>query len=282
MSTVLRNEQEAAEKERALKERLYALPSVLLGYSGGVDSTYLGSVAVEVLGSERVLAVVGRSPSLAAPQAAMAREMAERCRLPLLEVDTHELSDPRYVANPANRCYFCKAELWAVLGALARERELAVVLDGTNADDLADWRPGARAAEENGVRSPLAEVGLTKNEIRFLSHARNLPTWSLPAAPCLSSRLPYGTEVTTERLRQVERAEAAIRRLGVRGDLRVRYHGDLARVELPAAELSSWIEPAALRRLGEAVRGAGFSRLALDLRGFRSGSLNVLEGVSAA
>ncbi len=276
------SEQEAADKEHALMEWLYAVPSVLLGYSGGVDSTYLGSVAVDVLGPERVMAVVGRSPSLAAEQSVLAREVARRCGLPLLEVDTHELSDARYVANPANRCYFCKTELWAVLGALARERGFSVVLDGTNADDLADWRPGAQAAAEHGVCSPLAEVGLTKNEIRLLSHARDLPTWSLPAAPCLSSRLPYGTEVTPERLRQVERAEAAIRQLGVRGDLRVRYHGDLARVELPASELSDWIDRAAMLQLGQAVRGAGFSRLALDLGGFRSGSLNVLEGVSAA
>ncbi len=282
MSTLPPSDQRAGEKERALKHWLRSMPSVLLGFSGGVDSSYLGSVAVEVLGPDRTLAVLGRSPSLAQQQAVMAVEIAEQCGLPLLEVDTHELSDARYAANPANRCYFCKTELWTVLCELARQREFSVVLDGTNADDLSDWRPGAQAAAEHAVRSPLAEVGLTKSEIRLLSRARDLPTWSVPAAPCLSSRLPYGTEVTPERLGQIERAEAAIRELGVSGDLRVRYHGDLARVELPASQLRNWIDHAGLLKLTEAVRSAGFSRMALDMRGFRSGSLNVLEGVNAA
>jgi pyridinium-3,5-biscarboxylic acid mononucleotide sulfurtransferase len=269
-------------KEQALQAILQGMPSVLLGFSGGVDSAYLGAVALEALGPERMLAVVGRSASLAQEQWGMAREVAMRCGIPLIEADTGELEDPRYAANPVNRCYFCKHELWSVLGAIARERGIAVVLDGTNADDLTDWRPGALAAAESGVRSPLAEVGLTKDEIRLLSRARGLPTWSQPAAPCLSSRLPYGTAVTPQRLRQIERAEQAVRALGVRGDLRVRYHGELARVELPPELVGEWVRPDSLDRLTRVVREAGFKRVAVDLRGFRSGSLNVLEGVGAA
>jgi uncharacterized protein len=195
-------------------------------------------------------------------------------------VDTREQDDPRYAANPTDRCYFCKAELWARLVPLARERGMTIV-DGTNADDLADHRPGARAAAEHGVRSPLADAGLTKADIRARSAARGLPTASQPSSPCLASRLPYGTAVTPERLRAVERAEAALRALGVRGDLRVRYHGDLARVELAAAELDAWLAPPRLAGLRAAVRAAGFARVAVDLRGFRSGSLNVLAGVRA-
>ncbi len=284
MSSVPSPDLEAAAraKEQALIALLRSFDRVLLGYSGGVDSAYLGAVAADALGPWRVLPVVGRSPSLAADQWAIAREMAERSGLTLLEVDTHELSDPRYAANPSTRCYFCKTELWSVLRAVADDRGFGVILDGTNADDRSDWRPGAQAAAEHDVRSPLAEVGLSKAEIRLLSRVRGLPTWSQPAAPCLSSRIPYGTAVTVERLAQVERAESAIRALGVRGDLRVRHHGDLARIELAASELGRWLQPAAMRQLARAAREAGFARMTLDLRGFRSGSLNVLEGVTAA
>jgi uncharacterized protein len=196
-------------------------------------------------------------------------------------VDTDELHDPRYAANPTNRCYFCKSELWSRLLPVAAAHGLARVVDGTNADDLADHRPGAQAAREAGVRSPLAELGFTKADIRALSRARGLPTWQQPSSPCLSSRLPYGTGVTRERLHQVERAEAALRDLGIAGDLRVRYHEDLARVELGADELTRWLEPCRHAELREALLAAGFSRVAIDLRGFRSGSLNVLHGVGA-
>jgi uncharacterized protein len=168
------------------------------------------------------------------------------------------------------------------LGRLARERGIATLIDGTNADDLSDYRPGAQAAREHGVRSPLAELGITKAEIRYLSRERQIPTWAQPASPCLSSRLPYGTPVTFARLEEVGRAEQALRALGVRGDLRVRHHGELARVELSRNELGHWLMPERLRALRTAVRGAGFRRVAVDLRGFRSGSLNVLHGVTAA
>jgi len=269
-------------KEARLAAWLREQPSVLLGFSGGVDSAYLGCVALEALGAARVLAVIGRSPSYPDEQWSDARRIAERVGLAVLEVPTHEMDDPRYVANPSNRCYFCKAELWSVLRRVAAERGIAIVVDGTNADDLRDWRPGRDAAREHAVRSPLAEAGLTKDEIRALSRERGIPTWSKPSSPCLSSRLPYGTSVTIGRLRQVERAERALRALGVSGDLRVRHHGDLARVEMAAGELDAWLAPERRRAVRDAVRGAGFARVSLELRGFRSGSLNVLHGVSAA
>jgi len=226
--------------------------------------------------------VIGRSPTYPEVQWTTAREVARRFGLRVLEVDTREMDDPRYAANPANRCYFCKTELWSVLRRGAAEHGFATIVDGTNADDLGDWRPGAQAAREHAVRSPLAELGITKEEVRALSRERGIPTWAQPSSPCLASRLPYGTAVTLERLRQVERAEQALRALGVTGDLRVRHHGDVARVEMRPEELARWLDPERFAHLRRALRGAGFARAALDLRGFRSGSLNVLAGVTAA
>lgn len=272
----------AEDKERALATWLREQGSVLLGFSGGVDSAYLASVANETLGPERVLAVIGRSASYPEEQWRVARDVAARLGLPVAEIDTDEMDDPRYVANPSNRCYFCKSELWGKLAPLAQERGLAVVVDGTNADDIGGHRPGMRAAREHGVRSPLVEVGMTKRDIRERSRARGLPTWSQPSAPCLSSRLQYGLPVTAERLQQVERAERALRDLGISGDLRVRHHGDLARVELSRDMLALWLSPIPMRMITAAIRSAGFARVAIDLRGFRSGSLNILQEVTAA
>ena len=272
----------AEERERALITWLREQGSVLLGFSGGVDSAYLASVAVDALGAERVLAVIGRSPSYPEEQWQVARDVASHLGLHVEEIDTEEMDDPRYVSNPSNRCYFCKSELWSKLAPLARARGLAVVIDGTNADDIGGHRPGMRAAEEHGVRSPLVDVGMTKRDVRERSRARGLPTWSRPSAPCLSSRLQYGLSVTAERLRQVERAERGLRDLGIAGDLRVRHHGDLARVELARDMLSLWLAPIPMRMIIAAVRSAGFSRVTVDLRGFRSGSLNILHEVSAA
>jgi pyridinium-3,5-biscarboxylic acid mononucleotide sulfurtransferase len=269
------------DKERRLAEWLRARGSVLIGFSGGVDSAYLACVAVDVLGTRNVLAVIGKSASYPEAQWEAARNVARRFGVPVLEVDTEEIADPRYAANPTNRCYFCKSELWSRLTPIASAHGMACVIDGTNADDLGDYRPGARAAAEWGIQSPLAELGFAKTDIRELSRVRGLPTWRQPSAPCLSSRIPYGTAVTAERLRRIEAAEASLRALGIAGDLRVRFHGELARIELSPDELRRWLVPEASARLRGAIVAAGFFRVAIDLRGFRSGSLNVLGGVVA-
>ena len=271
-----------AAREAVLAAWLRGRGRVAIGYSGGVDSAYLAVVARRTLGADNTLAIIGRSASYPAEQWATARRVAESFAIEVLELDTDELNDPRYAANPSNRCYFCKSELWSKLVPLARARGYDTVIDGTNADDLGDYRPGAQAALEHTVTSPLAAVGFTKAEIRVRSRALGIPTWSQPSSPCLSSRLPYGTSVTPQRLGQVERAERALRALGITDDLRVRYHDDLARVELSRAALAVWLDPARLGELHAAVQSAGFARVALDLRGFRSGSLNVLHGVTAA
>jgi len=270
-----------AGKEADLASWLSARAPVAIGFSGGVDSAYLAVAARLALGPDRVLAIIGRSPSYPAAQWAAAREVARSFDIPVLELDTAELDDPRYAANPSNRCYFCKTELWSRVVPVARERGFDTVADGTNADDLSDWRPGAQAAREHGVASPLAEFGFTKQHIRDASKRLELPTWQQPSSPCLSSRLPYGIEVTPARLKQIERAESALRALGIAGDLRVRYHEDLARVELAADELPRWLEPRRFDALRDALVATGFERVSLDLRGFRSGSLNVLHGVGA-
>ena len=269
----------APARERELSAWLQEHESLLLGFSGGVDSAYLACVAIEALGPGRFLAVIGRSASYPAEQWQTARDVAARAGIEVLEVDTHEMDDPRYVANPTNRCYFCKSELWSVLERVRAERAIATIIDGTNADDLADHRPGKLAATEKAVRSPLAELGFTKNEIRELSRARGIPTWSQPSSPCLSSRLPYGTPVTVTRLSAVERAERALRGLGVSGNLRVRHHGETARVEMDLAELQRWSDAEASGKIAGAVRAAGFANVVIDPRGFRSGSLNVLAGI---
>jgi uncharacterized protein len=276
---VLASSASALLRERELIEWLRSHDSLLLGFSGGVDSAYLACVAIEAVGAARFLAVIGRSASYPAEQWQTARDVASRAGIEVLEVDTHEMDDPRYVANPTNRCYFCKSELWSVLERVRAERGIAMIIDGTNADDLSDHRPGKKAATEQGIRSPLAELGFTKDEIRELSRARGIPTWSQPSSPCLSSRLPYGTPVTVTRLSAVERAERALRDLGVSGNLRVRHHGDTARVEMDLAELALWSDDARAATLTSAVRAAGFADVVLDPRGFRSGSLNVLAGI---
>jgi uncharacterized protein len=276
------SEDAVLRKERALSHVLHQAGSVLVGFSGGVDSSYLAVMARECLGRSRMLAVLGRSPSVPDEQWRHAERFARAHDVPLRVVETAEVGDPRYAANPVNRCYFCKSVLWSTLGPIAREAGLAAVVDGTNADDVAEFRPGGQAGREAGVESPLALAGLTKADIRELSRRRGLATWSQPSSPCLASRIPYGTPVTIGRLGQVERAEAALRAMGIDGNLRVRHHGDLACVEIDASLLDRWMEPHNAERILTAMESAGFDRACLDLRGFRSGSLNVLEGVSAA
>lgn len=269
---------EQRAKEAALLAWFRAQGSALVGFSGGVDSAYLAIVAQDALG-DRALAVIGRSASYPAAQWETARRVAARFGVAVLEVDTDEMNDPRYAANPVNRCYFCKSELWSRLRPIAKARGLAVVVDGTNADDLGDHRPGRQAAAERDVRSPLAELGFTKADIRALSRARDIPTWAQPSSPCLSSRLPYGTAVTAERLAMVERAEAALRALGIAGDLRVRHFGETARVELAREALAEWSAPERRGAIERALRTAGYATVEIDPRGFRSGALNVLAGV---
>jgi uncharacterized protein len=256
-----------------LRDRVRGFPSALLGYSGGVDSALLAVVLYQELGPTRMLAVIGRSASYSEAQYRAATALAARFGIPLAEVATRELDDPAYLANPVNRCFHCKSELWSRLGAVARERGLAVVCDGTNADDLApgEHRPGHAAGVAAGVRAPLAESGLGKAAVREAARALGLPVWDAPAAPCLSSRVQYGIRITPRRLRQVEDAEAFLRELGVTGDLRVRHHGDRARVEA---------EPRWIAFLGDrmgAVRerfaALGFASVEVDPRGYRRGSL---------
>jgi len=280
IETTVPSDPSLVRREADLAAWLDARAQVAIGFSGGVDSAYLAVAARLTLGPDRVLAIIGRSASYPEAQWMAAREVARSFDVPVLELDTAELDDPRYAANPSNRCYFCKTELWSKLVPVARAQGFETVADGTNADDLADWRPGAQAAREHGVASPLADLGFTKQHIRDASRRLGVPTWRQPSSPCLSSRLPYGIAVTRARLEQIDRAEAALRAMGITGDLRVRYHEDLARVELGADELPQWLEPSRFETLREALLATGFARVALDLRGFRSGSLNVLEGVA--
>lgn len=254
-----------------LRSLVRTYPSALLGYSGGVDSAFLAVVLRQELGRDRTLAVIGRSASYPEGQFQTAVQIARQFDIPLYAVDTRELEDPRYLANPTNRCFFCKTELWSRLAPLASERGFAVVCDGTNADDLHEHRPGRAAGHRAGVHSPLAEAGLTKHDVRAAARELGLPNWEAPAAPCLSSRVQYGLTITPGRLHQVEAAEAYLRALGVRGDLRVRHLGDAARIEV-AAEWIPWLEEhrADIRRQ---LEGLGFARVDVDPRGYRRGSL---------
>jgi pyridinium-3,5-biscarboxylic acid mononucleotide sulfurtransferase len=259
------------QRMQQLRTILRECGSVCIGYSGGVDSVFLAWVALDTLGADRVLAVTGRSPSYPAVQHEIALDCAARFGIPHLEIDTDELQDPNYAANPSNRCYYCKSELWPKLREVARARQLLTVLDGSNADDAHDYRPGYLAAQENGVRSPLLEAGLTKQDIRTISRASGLPTWDLPASPCLSSRLPYGVGVTPLRLRQVEAAERILRENGFR-EFRVRHHEDCLRLEIAPVEIRKAInEAAALHTLLSPV---GVERVLLDVEGYRRGALN--------
>lgn len=277
MDRALADVRQASEPRLAdLRARLRALDGALVAFSGGVDSTFLLAVARQELGA-RVVALTAHSPAVPEAERREARALAAGLGVPHLEVESREGDDPGYVENSDQRCYFCKRELYRLCREAAAGRGLGAVVDGFNADDRRDHRPGHRAAEEAGVRSPLAEAGLGKAEVRAWSQALGLATWDKPQLACLASRLPYGTPVTPERLGQVERAEAAVRALGLRC-FRVRHHGEVARLEVAEDEL-----PAAFARRAElaaALKAAGFKAAALDLEPFRSGRLNELAGLT--
>lgn len=263
------------------RERLCALlmemDGVVIGYSGGCDSTLLAAVAREVLG-DRALCVMASSATYPPSEETEALETAERIGVPITRIHTDELQDEAFAANSPERCYFCKRELFGRLSEIARERGCRWVADGSNTNDLDDYRPGNRAASEFGVRSPLREAGLTKREIRELARRMGLPTWDKPALACLASRIPYGTRIEPGILLRLDEAESFLKGLGFR-QVRVRHHGDIARVEVEAEEIPRLAEAEIRRRVAEKFRELNYLYVALDLDGYRTGSLNAVLGV---
>ena len=265
---------ETAQRLTALETRIAQTGSLMVAYSGGVDSAFLAATAFRVLGS-RMLAVLADSPSLARRDLDEARAFAESLQMPLRVVATSELERPEYQRNDANRCFHCKDELFAVMGSLGAELGFAQIAYGMNADDTRDYRPGQRAAEQHAILAPLADAGLTKLDVRTLAKAAGYPLWDRPAAPCLSSRVEYGRTVTREVLEQVERSEECLRQLGFR-EFRVRHHGDLARVEISRSESPRALSIEMLDAITSALKQAGYQFVTLDCTGFRSGSMNVI------
>jgi pyridinium-3,5-biscarboxylic acid mononucleotide sulfurtransferase len=264
---------ELSLREARLRDRLRGFDRVAVAFSGGVDSTLLLRLALDTLGRERVLAVLADTPSLPRGERDEALRLASRLGTECLTVNPNELDDPDYAANPPDRCYTCKRLLFTSIIGAAASRGFAQVLDGNNADDAADFRPGRRALQELGISSPLLEAGLTKDDVRQLSRQLSLPTADKPAMACLASRLPYGTPVTRELLAQVERAEAALHAAGF-DVCRVRHHGDVARIEVAPEALPRLLVAALRERVVREIRAAGYRYVALDLQGYRMGSLN--------
>lgn len=255
-----------------LQQLFEGMDRALIAYSGGVDSTLVAKIAFDVLG-DRSLAITANSPSLLPEELEDAKIQAAEIGITHEVVITHEMDNPNYTSNPINRCYFCKSELHDTLKPLALERGYPYVVDGVNADDLQDYRPGIQAAKERGARSPLAEIGLTKAEVRQLSQYLGLSWWDKPAQPCLSSRFPYGEEITIEKLQRVGRGERYLRQLGLK-NLRVRSEGETAKIELPPEQIKEFILTHDLPQLVAAFQSFGFLYVTLDLEGYKSGKLN--------
>jgi pyridinium-3,5-biscarboxylic acid mononucleotide sulfurtransferase len=259
-------------KEERLRELFRALDSVIVAYSGGVDSSYVAYVANKELGP-RAVCITGQSASLPSYQNAEIMKVVDKFGFHHEIIATDELENPKYSANNADRCYFCKDELYNKLESVARSRGIQHIVDGSTVDDLDDYRPGRQAAKQHAVRSPLIEVGLNKDEVRELSRRATLPTWDKPASPCLSSRIAYGTTVTIERLNKVDRGEEILREFGFR-EFRVRHHDTLVRLEISAAEMDRVLRKDVVDQLAARFRELGFKYVTLDLQGFRSGSMN--------
>ncbi len=260
------------QKLARLKDLFREMEQALIAYSGGIDSTLVAKVASEVLG-DRALAITAVSPSLLPEELTAAKLQAQEIGIKHELVETKEMENPQYTANPVNRCYFCKSELHDTLKPLALQRGYSYVIDGVNGDDLQDYRPGIQAAKERGARSPLAELGITKMEVREISRFLGLPWWDKPAQPCLSSRFPYGEEITVEKLHRVGRAEIYLRQLGYT-NLRVRSQEDTAKIELPPEAIKDFVLNTDLPKLVKAFQELGFMFVTLDLEGYRSGKLN--------